>query len=299
MKLKSEYWAKLKLVFPLKPVIFSALLVSITSANAEISISSFPYEQKFETNDYASQMVRVTGGATHTWLPSGGWRDSGGAKITAPNSNDSDAGIGAINFQGSIRSVNQINVRFLVYHGSTWQELAANNKVIILDGVDRSQRPMIISRDTGATGEEYVAYGACAGTTCNYKGGGLRPDNSDTFRIGNPPLAREAEWISVELEANVAEAYIKVYIYTQDGVISGEYVRQHLYVDGNANPASPPGDTSWSRLDLIGGYLHGSVQANDPNNYFILDEVKISDSYIGPPAGFLSDPPPKGPTLVE
>lgn len=290
MNFKAELLTNLKLVLSLKLVIFSQLIVPIT-ASAEIVLNSFDYEEKFDSSDYINDIVRVTGGATHTWLPTAGWR-GGAAKFTAPLNDDSYCGIGNLLLSGISPSANQVNVRFLVYHGSTWQEYAANNKVFILDGIDaRAQRPMIISRDTGLPGEEYVAYGACAGTICNYKGGGLRPDNSDTFRIGNRPLAREEEWISVEVESNVAENYIKVFLHTQDGIISGEYVRQYLF-DGT------PSNTGWSRLDMIGGYLHASVQA-DPNNYFMLDEVKLSDSYIGPPAGFLSDPPPKAPILEE
>lgn len=290
MKFKTGLWTNLKLELALKLVVFSMLIVPIT-VSAEIVLSSYAYEEQFDTSDYVDNIVRVTGGATHTWLSTGGWR-GGGAKFTAPLNDDSYSGIGGLMLDSINPSANQVNVRFLVYHGSTWQEYAANNKVFILDGVDsRSQRPMIIARDTGLPGEEYVAYGACAGTICNYTSGGLRPDNSDTFRIGNRPLAREEEWISVEVESNVSENYIKVFLYTQDGEIGGEYVRQYLF-DGS------PSDTGWMRLDMIGGYLHGSVQA-DPNNYFILDEVKLSDSYIGPPAGFLSDPPPKGPALAD
>ncbi len=89
---------------------------------------------------------------------------------------------------------------------------------------------------------------------------------------------RSSEWISVELEANTRTGMIKLYIDTQDGALSGLYVAAYMDDTG-------PGGT-WSYVDLIGGYMNwGNVRA-DPENYFMLDEIVIDDSYIGPPSGF-------------
>jgi hypothetical protein len=126
---------------------------------------------------------------------------------------------------------------------------------------------------------------------CKYnENGGLFPDGTETFRIGNKPLHREEEWISVEIETNVASQYVRLYLHTQDGVFNGLYIQQTLDISLD--------DPTWMRLDMIGGFMDAAIQA-DPNNYFIIDEVKLSTSYIGPPAGFLADPPPKAPVLED
>jgi hypothetical protein len=283
MKYINKTLINLTSVLTIKLIILSLLITPISS-NAEIALSSYAFEEKFDTDNYIPQIVRLSGGATHTWLPTGGWR-GGAAKFTPPLSDQGYAGVGGL-YMDSIPTENQVNVRFLIYHGSTWQEYGSNNKVFILDGVNaREQRSMVISRETG----EYVAWGACSGTVCKYEAGGLFPDGSETFRIGNKPLHREEEWISVEIESNVASQYVRLYIHTQDGEFNGLYIEQTL--DISSNPA-------WMRLDMIGGFMDAAIQA-DPNNYFIIDEVKLSTSYIGPPAGFLADPPPKAPILED
>ena len=57
-----------------------------------------------------------------------------------------------------------------------------------------------------------------------------------------------------------------------------------LYIERPMDSSGPGG--VWSYVDIIGGYMnHGAVQ-QDPENYFMIDELKIDDHYIGPPAGF-------------
>jgi len=286
MKFKKELWINLTLALPKKLIVLILLFVPI-SANAEINLSSYAFEENFDTDNYVSQIVRLTGGATHTWLPTGGWR-GGAAKFTPPLSDQSYSGVGGL-YLDRIQTSNQVNVRFLIYHGSTWQEYSRNNKVFILDGVNnREQRSMIISRDT----DDYVAWGACSGTVCKYEAGGLFPDGSETFGLGDKPLYREEEWICVEVESNVASQYVRLYIHTQDGAFNasnGPYIEQTLDISS---------DPTWMRLDMIGAYMDAAIKV-DPNNYFKIDEVKLSTSYIGPPAGYLDDSPPKAPILLD
>jgi hypothetical protein len=96
--------------------------------------------------------------------------------------------------------------------------------------------------------------------------------------IGDPPLAREEEWISVEFEANTTTGMIRLYVDTQDGALSGLYVERAMDDTG-------PGGT-WSYIDLVGGYMAQAVQA-DPDNYYRIDELAVGSQRIGPPAGFV------------
>jgi hypothetical protein len=269
-------------------VAFCALLSIMLPTFAARNVGTLPHEETFDTNDYVSDLVWITQGATHTWLENGGWR-GGAAKFTPPTSYQGYSGVGQFN---NLQHPNgdpltQLNVRFLIYHGSTWEENAENNKVLIVVRSPIDERPMIISRQADVSYGNWVSYGACKGTECTYEAGGYWPDGSDTFRIGNPPFNREAEWISVELESDAANGVLRMYIHTQDGELNGLYVERPITASGE-----------FTFVDILGGYMEFTTRA-DENTYFLLDEVRIDSSYIGPPEGFLSDPPPKQPTEVS
>ena len=269
-----SYRVKFKIIF--FTIIFLGLFGWAGSSEAAKNIT-LPYEQKFDTNAYTSQEVWISEGATHMWQSSGCW--SGGcAKFTPPyGPNQGYSGLG----QYTNLSGTQLNVRFLLLHGPTFREYAppgTSNKLVILNR-GTLLRPMLIYRtysDSSWTSNPYMTIGPCDGTTCKYYGGDFWPDGTDTYRIGNAPDHRELEWVSIEIEANAITGIIKLYIYTQDGELAGLYQTQTM----------TPGET-WSYVDIIGGFWNsGGVQNAD--NYFMIDELKISNSYIGPPAGFIA-----------
>ena len=269
-----SYRVKFKIIF--FTIIFLGLFGWAGSSEAAKNIT-LPYEQKFDTNAYTSQEVWISEGATHTWQSGGCW--SGGcAKFTPPyGPNQGYSGLGQYNNL----SGTQLNVRFLLLHGPTFREYAppgTANKLVVLNR-GTLLRPMLIYRtysDSSWTSNPYMTIGPCDGTTCKYYGGDFWPDGTDTYRIGNAPDHRELEWVSIEIEANAITGIIKLYIYTQDGELAGLYQTQTM----------TPGET-WSYVDIIGGFWNsGGVQNAD--NYFMIDELKISNSYIGPPAGFIA-----------
>ena len=269
-----SYRVKFKIIF--FTIIFLGLFGWAGSSEAAKNIT-LPYEQKFDTNAYTSQEVWISEGATHTWQSGGCW--SGGcAKFTPPyGPNQGYSGLG----QYTNLSGTQLNVRFLLLHGPTFREYAppgTANKLVVLNR-GTLLRPMLIYRtysDSSWTSNPYMTIGPCDGTTCKYYGGDFWPDGTDTYRIGNAPDHRELEWVSIEIEANAITGIIKLYIYTQDGELAGLYQTQTM----------TPGET-WSYVDIIGGFWNsGGVQNAD--NYFMIDELKISNSYIGPPAGFIA-----------
>jgi hypothetical protein len=254
-----------------------------STAVAYIRISSFPYEQNFDDSSYDTNndntLVWVTQGATHTWLESGGWRGSGAAKFTPPSNNEGYSGLGQIHFPSG--GTNQINVRFMVYYGATWREHAANNKLAIINREEGSGgRAMFISRQFENSLGYWETIGACDGTVCNYQGGDYWPDGTDEYRIGDQPNNREEEWISIELEAFANEGRINIYIHTADGVLSGLYTSQTMARPGSA----------WMYIDILGGYMGRAYQVHQ-DNYFIIDNLVIDDSYIGPPQGFVGAAP--------
>ncbi|MET0067983.1 MAG: hypothetical protein ABW076_16685 [Candidatus Thiodiazotropha sp.] len=259
-----------------------ALLPISSFASRQITL---PFSEGFDLNNY-QDLVWVTNGASHQWLSDGGWQGGGAAKIIPIVTDQGYNGLGQ--FTGL--NTEQLNVRFLIKHGSAWGRRPAQdftNKVIIFNRPTLRDRPMIISR-TYNNETDWVTYGACDNTVCRYEGGDYWPDGSDSYRIGPPPFNRSNEWVSVELEANTRTGLISLYITTQDGVLSGRYVQ---------NSMATPGEV-FSYIDVIGGYTN-FASIPDPENYFIIDELVIDDSYIGPPAGFIAGNPPSPPTILE
>lgn len=253
----------------------AATLLASNNARAEIRISSLPYTLNFDTNNYSSA-VWLTDGATHTWMSTGGWR-GGAAKITPPTGDQAYGGLGQFILSGLSNVPEQLNVRWLMYHGATWRENANGEKLIILNRSGNGGRPMIILRESSSGGQTWETMGACDGTVCRYDGGDFWPDGTDALKIGNRPVAREREWISIEFEANTRTGMIRLYVDTQDGALSGLYIERPMDDSGAGGV--------WSHIDIIGGYFNGPSTA-DPENYFLIDELQVAGSRIGPPAGF-------------
>ena len=246
-----------------------------TTASAARTIRSLPFSENFNSNNY-SDLVWITQGATHTWVSTAGFNGSGAARFTGPNA-EGYAALGQFIF-GMSTIPEQINARFLVWHGRLWHELGAGGKLMILNRNGVSGRPMIIATDF--TDGNYESWGACDGTVCEHGGGDFWPNGNEALKLGDRTLGggrRSNEWISVELEANTRTGMIKLYIDTQDGAMSGLYVQK--YMDSGLGG-------TWSMIDLIGGYMNWGNVRSDPENYFMIDELVISSTRIGPPANF-------------
>ena len=249
---------------------------AVPEARAERFVNSLPFSENFDTNNY-SDIVWTSQGAVHTHMPTSGFR-GGAAKFTPPNA-EGYSGLGQF-ILGMAQRPEQLNVRFLIYHGDTWVEYGPGGKLIIMNREGNRGRPMVIYGDWTTAQGTYETLGACDGTVCRYEGGDYWSDGTDSFRIAEPPLGREQEWISVELEANTTTGMIRLYIDTIDGEHSG------LYIERPMDDTGPGG--IWSYIDIIGGYMNHGANPQHPENYFMIDELVIDDEYIGPPDGFVS-----------
>jgi hypothetical protein len=256
------------------------LILLPLSSSAERRITSFPFNESFEADDYGD-LVWVTNGARHEWLSDGGWQGGGAAKFFPITIDQGYNGLGQ--FQGM--NTEQLNVRFLIRHGPGFNSAGYTyTKVIILNRNGYRERPMIGGRQEGS----WRTWGACDNTVCMYEGGDMWPDGTDSFRVGDRPYNREDEWFSVEFSANSRTGVINLYIFSQDGELSGLYVSKTMENTGGA----------FNYIDVLGGYFNTSAPAS-ADNYFIIDELVIDDNYIGPPEGFVAGNPPNPPTLIE
>ena len=265
-----------------KILVLSSILI-VANSSFGYSINSYPYNERFDTEAYVNQLVYLTGDASHVWVPNGGWR-GGAAKFFPPSQSDRYGGLGAFALR-SAGDNTQINLRFLIKHGSTYaSSLSDGNKMIIIhresqDGTDMgsSSRVMSIEKKYGSGASTFTGYSACSNIHCQYENRLWWLEGNETFRIGAQDRAEE--WISVEIEANTVTGDLKLYIDTQDGQFSGQFVELNLQDEG------PGLGGIWSYISVIGGYW--SASAPDPDNYFMIDELVIDSSYIGPPEGFV------------
>jgi hypothetical protein len=93
------------------------------------------------------------------------------------------------------------------------------------------------------------------------------------------------QWVSLEFEV-LSTGVFRIYIWTQDGRYNG------LYMEARNMPTGTPAVTGFG-----GMYFHDSGAS--PGSFVMVDEVVVSESFIGPPPGFLSDAErPRSPTGV-
>jgi hypothetical protein len=258
---------------------------------SSVSVPNTRYEQKFEVDNYQDILRVYTGndpsntmGCVHQWVSNDGWQGSGAAKFYPPTEGQAYCGFGQFLDFNNGNGTEQINVRFLIYHGSEYYQRPKENKLLILNRGELRQRPMIGENwyEDGSWNSIFRAYAPCDNTTCVFDGGQSWPESNERFTIGPKPEHRSEEWVSVELEANVTTGIIRLYIDTQDGALSGLYKEMTFQ-------ESPLGEPLFTFIDMIGGYFNFGSPSN-PDNYQIFDELVIDDSYIGPPAGFTDEP---------
>lgn len=258
--------------------LFLAAASAAPDSRAARVITQLPHAERFDTPAYASDLVWTSEGATHVHVATGGWL-GGAARFTPPVTEQGYAGLGQFLLSGLATVPAQLNVRFLIYHGSSWNLHGPGNKLVILNRDGNPGRPMIITRHWNeGLPTQWETWGACDGTVCRYQGGDFWPDGTDALRIGDPPVGREHEWVSVELEADTATGMIRLYVDTRDGTLRDLYIQRPMDDTG-------PGGT-WSYVDIIGGYMERATTV-DAETYFLVDELVIDSRRIGPPAGFV------------
>jgi hypothetical protein len=230
-----------------------AFLLFLSSAAFALELT-----EDFDDDSYASSMLWITQGATHTYEASGGWR-GGAAKFTPPTS---EGYSGLANF-GSINA-RRVNVRFLYYMGSTYNDIPDNNKWMIINRSPYGDGTRVIIMQ-----HPYAAHncnvGACYNVDCGYSAYGL------ALYIN--------QWICVEIESDLDANRTRVFLTTQDGVYNGTVIV--------SNTISSPGTGNHDQITILGGYYQGSL-APHANRFVKYDELRISTAgYIGPPPGFL------------
>lgn len=254
------------------------------SALAERAID-LPFVEHFDQNDY-SDVIWVTGGATHSWQSTGGW-SGGAARFTRPTTGNSYSGLGS--FVGLANdNAQQINIRVLVRHGTNYLSDFAGAKfmIVVRDPNDSDhQRPMLYDGMMNDGTRDVLSYAPALGTYCQWDNddyGGCWMSDHETFKAY--PGHYLDDWVSIELEFIPATGYANLYITTRDNAFHGLYLTK-IPMEGCAY-STPQTGGGLDYVDIIGGYFNNPTPAG-ANRYFEFDELQVDDHYIGPPPGFV------------
>jgi hypothetical protein len=257
--------------------------ISTDSVNVYYTIPSgtditLPYTLDFDSGfDSLDGLISATKGAVVTAEDSQCWR-GGCAKFVPAEQNNSYAGIGGFNFP---ENPNRVHVRYLIFYGPDYlTNLQRRHKHILIHrGSDvSSDRGMIYAWKT-IDGSGDLSLGACDNTDCRYEDGKDRPDGTESFLVAD----HLSEWISVEAVFDTEHHIVQLYVTTQDGTLFN-----HLLAQTNIHSIDNVSQDYWARISLIGGYMDWGTTASH-GMYWLLDEVEMSSSYIGPPDGFVEN----------
>lgn len=263
---------KTKLVTAL--VIFTILVLSAIPSLAARNIT-LPYEMKFDSGSI-TDLVWIKNGGTVTQISSGGW--SGGyVKTTPPTS--APGGDGEYNALGYFyfSPVARLNIRFLMKVGTTYYSSLIGRINKFIDVWGTSNRYGIMGFNATYDGT-FVTPGVWTSDYSAYYFNN-NPDYAASrepyglFRVSNA-ANHGGEWICYEYEINSTEGTTTITVTEADGTVT---------TIGPVTGRMP--GTAMTNF-LIGGY-YNAHSVNNVNNYLSLDELKISNTRIGPPDGFV------------
>jgi hypothetical protein len=250
-------------------------LFSVANANRQVAL---PFEENFNNQLWLNDLaLRECGGAV-TSVTSGCY-DGACVKVTPPTSpctgggtNGGQTGLGWITYPGNSR----VHVQFLIFFGNRFAANVANggggliNKFLLQDAPSRSG---ILGLNGSDTSGRYLAWGVLnAGESYVFKSPPNRGWIEDaTFRISSTQNSQE--WICVEYWIDTNARQTGLYVWTRNGL------QEQI-----------SGVTAEAGISQQGFYIsyfncYGIAHAD---NFYLMDNLRISNRYMGPPTGFLN-----------
>ena len=240
-----------------------------------------------KTENFNSQgyPVWTTGGATHAYLPTGGWDGNGAARFTVPTSADAYSGTTVDNFTPS----SPVYIRWVLKTATNFHSASDLGKHIIVneEGEGDGSRAIMIDHQCDPTHSDlYLGKNVSPGYKAFFPNCVFSYDCSSrkfNFNI------TDGAWITVETYMEAGQT-TRTWITTRDGSLN-EF--ETSYPSCNADVF--PSGLRWHRINILGTY------GGRGGGSFILDDLVISTTKIGPPAGFLAGgggdtTPPASPT---
>ncbi len=280
-------------------VLVLAVLPFMAFASRTVTL---PWSMNFDDDSWVSNLAltECAGTATHT---TSGCYDGGCMKVTPPRStctgggiNGGQTGLGWVNYS----TVSSYHVRFLIKFGSNYMATMANGgggtgtKFVLQDSPGRRG---IMGFDKTSNAGTYMTFGVWTeGSALRYRTAPNRGWIEDArLRIGLNN-AYIGEWICLEYFINLSNDTTGIYVWTQDGVFNGEYGG-----DGRTPEVQGTSYATGGTNDMTGfymSYFNGYNANQTSDTYYMIDNVQVSTSFIGPPVGFLDRRPSAPGNLV-
>ena len=133
---------------------------------------------------------------------------------------------------------------------------------------------------------------ACNNSTCLYECGD-GPDGTGAYHPADCPGTPSfdltdyvGEWVALEYAVDTGTGEATLYVWTQNGTLSGEYKNSPLTTGGY-----------YSTIELGNYWNH--MMTTHTNSAMLIDELEVSTSYIGPPTGFVTGTDTTAPTVFS
>ncbi len=262
---------------------------------------TLPYALSFDDSSWETRDIsqgptdceECGGTADHT---TNGCYSGGCMKVVPPTSactggdvNGGAVGLGWTVYPGTTR----IHIRFLIYFGSAYYENIASggggliNKFILQDSSNASPDPRTgilgFNADGAVTWAAFAVMGD--GDVYHYKSPPNRGWIQDaTFKVSS--TENHSKWICVEYWIDTAIHESGAYIWTRDNGLEEEISGVDI-------------GSQFLNVLQYGFYLNyfNCYGVSNPNNYYLFDNLYVSNSFIGPPDGFLLGEDTTPPTL--
>lgn len=256
--------------------------------NSGQAISSFPWSLSFDsTGDWDVDGVLTSDecGGTARRVTTGCYAGAGCLKVIPPTSACAGGGynggaVGAGWF--SYSNTSRIHIRFMIWVGPTFYESITNggggliNKFVLQDNNNDYPRTGILGFNAESpAGSGFVAFGVLAADeSYHYNASPTEPgywQENAAFYIND--TTNHSTWICVEYWIDTADGESGLYIWTAAGLQDSFYITNA--VSGSATQTG----FYFSYFNCYG--------VADADNYYIIDDLSVSNSYIGPPDGFV------------
>jgi hypothetical protein len=274
----------------MKRCVVSALVVLLwfmanqSGVRAGRGVSALPHVENFATSNWLDEIRWTSQGALARHMTGVNWDGGNAARFWLPTVDQGYAALGEFQFTGGLQP-RRLNIRFIYQWGSTF----------LTDDVAPGPKQLIVLRSTGMDTDRFIA-----------QQHGFGPGDQWDLGIGNntlPEYPNPRVW-------NYGEHTGQPVCFEFELIVGGQL---RVFVtkrnDSNWNQrlliSQPTNNNNgyWSAINLLGGYGGpGRAGSADPNAWYQFSNLVISNTYIGPPAGFTSGSPmpvPQQPTNLR
>lgn len=240
------------------------------------TITSLPHTLDISSQAVINTLCQADTGSAKTYVAGGSWSGDHAVKLWLPTASQGYGCIRGVQFSGDASGQIQINIRFVMQLPQAYMEDDALSggpgpKHIILLRVSETNRFIAQMHGFADTPQQWDM--------------GL--GNEITPQYPDPRVWDYSQHVSdavcYEYEAVIGGQF-RLWITKRTGSTWNE---TELYGAASDTPPSCPSGSTWSNIDVLGGFGGpGSEGASNAGAFMLLSDIVVSNAYIGPPVGF-------------